>query len=261
MSELNRSNGDLILEISNVSMAFGGLLALNHVDTLVYGQQIKGIIGPNGAGKTTLFNLVTGIYEPMAGDIKLNGQSIVGLKPNEIAARGVARTFQTIRLFEGMTALENVVLGQHIHTRAGFLSAALMLPRARREEKVAVERAIELLKLVGLADKAGDVATDLPFGMQRTLEIARALAMNPTLLILDEPASGLNLTERQALVDLIRKIRDEGTTIVLVEHDMDFVMGLVDEVLVLDYGTLLAEGSPGEIRRNPAVIAAYLGEG
>lgn len=261
---MGKQNGKIappLLEICDITMTFGGLLALNRVDSLVSRHQIKGIIGPNGAGKTTLFNLVTGIYQPTSGDIKLGDESIVGLKPNEIAARGIARTFQTIRLFEGMTVLENVMLGQHTHTKAGFLGAALLLPSARREERATVSRAMELLELVGLADKAGEEATNLPFGMQRTLEIARALATSPRLLILDEPASGLSLSERQALVALIRNMRDEGTTIVLVEHDMDLVMGLVDEVLVLDYGTRLAEGPPEEIRQDPKVIAAYLGEG
>ena len=248
-----------LLEISGVTMTFGGLMALNDVSSRVYPQQIKGIIGPNGAGKTTLFNVVTGIYRPTAGDIRLKGESLVGLKPNEVAGKGIARTFQTIRLFGGMTALENVMLGRHLRTRAGFVSAGLRLPRARREEQASRAEALRLLELVGLADKADEDAVNLPFGMQRTLEIARALASRPSVLILDEPASGLNLTERQTLAALIRQLRDDGATIVLVEHDMDLVMDLVDDILVLVYGTRLAEGPPQEIQENEAVIAAYLG--
>ncbi|HFQ94029.1 MAG TPA: ABC transporter ATP-binding protein [Anaerolineae bacterium] len=248
-----------LLEISGVTMTFGGLMALNDVSSRVYPQQIKGIIGPNGAGKTTLFNVVTGIYRPTAGDIRLKGESLVGLKPNEVAGKGIARTFQTIRLFGGMTALENVMLGRHLRTRAGFVSAGLRLPRARREEQASRAEALRLLELVGLADKADEDAVNLPFGMQRTLEIARALASRPSVLILDEPASGLNLTERQSLAALIRQLRDDGATIVLVEHDMDLVMDLVDDILVLVYGTRLAEGPPQEIQENEAVIAAYLG--
>lgn len=259
MSEPERVQAPPLLTVSDVSMAFGGLLALSQVSTAVYPRQIKGIIGPNGAGKTTLFNLVTGIYQPTSGDIYLNGRSLVGLKSSDIARRGIARTFQTIRLFHGMTVLENVMLGHHIHTHTGFIGAALRLPRARREETDMRTQSLALLEMVGLADLAHEEATNLPFGLQRTLEIARALATRPLLLILDEPASGLNLTERRALIQLIRRIRDEGTTVVMVEHDMELVMGLVDEVLVLNYGTTLAEGTPEAIQQNPQVIAAYLG--
>ncbi|MEM7347316.1 MAG: ABC transporter ATP-binding protein, partial [Chloroflexota bacterium] len=214
----------------------------------------------NGAGKTTLFNIITGIYTPTQGEILFKGESINGLKPNAVSSKGIARTFQTIRLFHGMTVLENVMLGRHRHTHSGFLSAALRLPLARREEVETREHAMAMLELVDLVEYADEEATNLPFGLQRKLEIARALATNPDLLMLDEPASGLNMTESQKLVELIQQIREQGTTIVLVEHDMDLVMGLVDEVLVLVYGTPLAEGTPQEIQNNPDVVAAYLGE-
>lgn len=248
-----------LLEIEDLTMVFGGLMALNHVSCDVYPGQIKAIIGPNGAGKTTLFNLVTGIYLPTGGEIRLRGENLVGLRPSTIAARGIARTFQTIRLFEGMSVLENVMLGQHAHTHTGFLGAALGFPSARREEDAMHARGMELLELVGLADAAHSAATNLPFGLQRTLEIARALATDPSLLILDEPASGLNANESRALADLIRSIRQQGKTVVLVEHDMNLVMDLADEVLVLVHGTEVAEGTPEEIQEDRQVIEAYLG--
>lgn len=248
-----------LLEIEDLTMVFGGLMALNHVSCDVYPGQIKAIIGPNGAGKTTLFNLVTGIYSPTGGEIRLRGANLVGLRPSAIAARGIARTFQTIRLFEGMTVLENVMLGQHVHTHTGFLGAALRLPSARREEAAMHARGMELLELVGLVEAAHSEATNLPFGLQRTLEIARALATDPAVLILDEPASGLNANESHALADLIRSIRQQGKTVVLVEHNMNLVMDLADEVLVLVHGTEVAEGTPEEIQENQQVIEAYLG--
>lgn len=250
-----------LLAIKDLTMVFGGLMALNRVSCDVYPGQIKAIIGPNGAGKTTLFNLVTGIYTPTRGEIRLNGESLIGLRPSAIAKRGIARTFQTIRLFEGLSVLENVMLGQHVHTHTGFLGAAFRVPSARREEAAMRARGIELLEMVGLAEKADMEATNLPFGLQRKLEIARALATDPALLILDEPASGLNANETHALAELIRSIREQGRTVILVEHNMDLVMDLVDEVLVLVHGTEVAEGTPEEIQENREVIEAYLGAG
>ncbi len=253
-------NGQPLLEIKDVVMTFGGLMALNNVNSQVHSGQIKAVIGPNGAGKTTLFNIVTGIYKPTSGQVLLRGEDISGLKSNVVSGKGIARTFQTIRLFHGMSVLENVMLGQHRHTKTGFLGAALKFPSAQQEEKMVREKAMALLELVDLANVANEEATNLPFGMQRKLEIARALATEPALLMLDEPASGLNASEGERLVELIRQIRDQGTTVVLVEHDMDLVMGLVDDVLVLVYGTPIAEGPPQAVQQNPEVIAAYLGE-
>jgi ABC-type branched-subunit amino acid transport system ATPase component len=249
-----------LLEVQGVSMVFGGLLALNNVHTRVWPGQIKAIIGPNGAGKTTLFNIITGIYSPTQGEVLFKGEPIQGLKPNLIAARGITRTFQTIRLFRGMTVLENVMVGFHRHTRSGFLHAALRLSLARREERWMHARAMQILERMGLASMADEEATNLPFGLQRVLEVARALATQPELLILDEPASGLNESESRRLMDLLRSIREEGTTILLVEHDMELVMELAEEILVLVYGTPIAEGPPDAIRSHPEVIAAYLGD-
>jgi ABC-type branched-subunit amino acid transport system ATPase component len=249
-----------LLDVQGVSMVFGGLLALNNVHTRVWPGQIKAIIGPNGAGKTTLFNIITGIYSPTQGEVLFKGEPIQGLKPNLIAARGITRTFQTIRLFRGMTVLENVMVGLHRHTRSGFLHAALRLSLARREERWMHAQAMQILERMGLAPMADEEATNLPFGLQRVLEVARALATQPDLLILDEPASGLNESESRRLMDLLRSIRDEGTTILLVEHNMELVMELAEEILVLVYGTPIAEGPPDAIRSHPEVIAAYLGD-
>ncbi len=248
-----------ILEFDHVTKTFAGLTALHQVSGQVWPRQIKAIIGPNGAGKTTLFNLITGIYELTAGDIRFMGQSLVGLRPNEIAALGITRTFQNIKLFQHMTVLENVLVGAHTRTHTGFLAAALRLPRARREEQEVIAQGMALLNKVGIAHRAYDDATELPFGLQRKLEIARALASQPRLLLLDEPAAGLNSTETQDLVDLIRQIRDEGVTIVLVEHDMEMVMDVADEVLVLDYGEVIADAPPEAVQQDERVITAYLG--
>lgn len=253
------TNQHPLLTIDNVAISFGGLRALNGVNTHVYPGQIKAIIGPNGAGKTTLFNIITGIYTPTQGQVRFKSENIAGLKPNVVAGKGIARTFQTLRLFPNMSVLENVMVGQHRHGQTGFLGAALRLGRARLEERQIRAAATKFLDLVGLTDYAAEDATNLPFGLQRKLEIARALATHPTLLMLDEPASGLNSAESQQLVELIRLIRTQGTTVILVEHDMDFVMGMVDEVLVLVYGEVIADDPPRAIQENPDVIAAYLG--
>ncbi|MEM7537957.1 MAG: ABC transporter ATP-binding protein [Chloroflexota bacterium] len=249
-----------LLDMRGITIVFGGLTALDQVSSKVYPGQIKAIIGPNGAGKTTLFNIITGIYKPTSGHIVYNGEPIEELEPHIVASKGITRTFQTIRLFEGMTVLENVMLGRHLKTETGFLAAALKLPRARREEAVTRAAAQELLGFVDMTQYADVNATDLPFGLQRRLEIARALATEPSLILLDEPAAGLNNTESQELTDLIRKIRERGVTVILVEHDMDVVMGLVDEVLVLEYGRAIADDIPSAVQSNPEVIRAYLGE-
>ncbi len=248
-----------ILELREVTKTFAGLMAVNHVSTQVMPGQIKAIIGPNGAGKTTLYNLITGLYEITSGEILFQGESIVGLLPHQIAERGITRTFQNIKLFDNMSVLENVLVGQHSRTRTGFLAAALRTRHARQEERQAVERAMALLELVGLADLADKGATELPFGLQRKLEIARALASQPTLLLLDEPAAGLNQVEGEALAQLIRQIRDTGVTVLLVEHDMGLVMDLADEILVLDYGQAIADDLPEVVRSDEKVITAYLG--
>jgi len=256
---MDRVNGRPLLALTEVSMYFGGLVAVNRVSAQVHPGQIKGLIGPNGAGKTTLFNVISGIYEPTTGDVEFCGESVVGLEPNGVAALGITRTFQNVRLFSNMTVLENVMVGCHLQGRAGFVDAALRRRAARREEAEIEARAGALLEKVGLAERAGEMSTDLPFGLQRTLEIARALATEPKLLLLDEPAAGLNTAEKQSLAGLVRLIREEGTTMVLVEHDMEFVMGLVDELIVLDHGSVIAEGSPAEVQSDERVIAAYLG--
>jgi len=249
-----------LLELDNLTRTFGGLVAVNQVSSQVMPGQIKAIIGPNGAGKTTIYNLITGVYDVTSGDIRFQGQSICGLIPHEIAARGITRTFQNIKLFDNMTVLENIMVGQHVQTHATFFDAAFRTKAARAEERAIHQRAIELLDFVGLSDYSDSPATDLPFGLQRKLEIARALATDPALVLLDEPAAGLNNTESQELIKLIQQIRDRGVTVLLVEHDMGVVMGLADEVLVLEYGTPIADAPPNAVQNDPRVIAAYLGE-
>jgi branched-chain amino acid transport system ATP-binding protein len=248
-----------LLEVDSVTLAFGGVVALDDVSFSIDEGEILGLIGPNGAGKTTCFNVTTGIYRPTSGEVRFEGASISGHKRYSITKLGIARTFQNIRLFGAMTALENVLVGADAHHSTGVLSALFRLPVHRREEDEGHDLALEWLHFMGLQDKADEVANNLSYGDQRRLEIARALATNPKLLCLDEPAAGFNPAEKRALMDLIRRIRDRGFTVLLIEHDMRLVMGVTDRLVVLEFGRKIAEGPPRDIRDNPAVIAAYLG--
>ncbi len=253
-------SNEALLRADKVSKSFGGIDAVREVSFTVQSGQVKGIIGPNGAGKTTLFNLITGFYVADAGDIHFGTQRLNGLVPHQVAECGIARTFQNVELFDRMSVLENVMVGRHPRTRAGFIGAAFRLAHARREEDRIRNKALGILDFIGLAERADSLSSSLPFGLQRVLEIGRALATEPRLLLLDEPASGLNAAETRDLGWLIWRIRDSGVTVILVEHDMSLTMEICDEILVIDYGRTLAEGRPREIQHNPAVIAAYLGE-
>jgi branched-chain amino acid transport system ATP-binding protein len=253
------SEGRALLEVDDVTIRFGGLTALESVSFDIREGEILGLIGPNGAGKTTCFNVMTGVYQATSGRVLFDGAPLAKLKRHKITRLGIARTFQNIRLFKSMTVLENVMVGADAHSKVGFWDALLRTPRHRRSEAEATTRAKELLKLVGIRARHDELAANLSYGDQRRLEIARAMATGPKLLCLDEPAAGFNPAEKLKLMDLIRRVRDEGYTVLLIEHDMRLVMGVTDRIVVLEFGRKIAEGAPAEIRDNPAVIAAYLG--
>ncbi len=264
------ADDDILVRARSVTKRFGGLIAVNSVDFDIPRGSIVSLIGPNGAGKTTFFNMITGAYTPTSGHITFDGTPIVttkgkkvrSLKPHQVTALGIGRTFQNIRLFATMSALDNVLVGEHVHLRSTWYDAVLRTPRMRVEEERAVARAHDLLEFVGLDARAHAWARNLPYGDQRRLEIARALATSPRLLLLDEPTAGMNASETREMTDFIRRLRAElGLTVLLIEHDMRVVMGISDRVTVLDYGEVLAEGSPAEVRANPRVIEAYLGRG
>ena len=251
-----------LLEIANVTKTFGGLKAVSDVTFSLEKGRIVSIIGPNGAGKTTFFNALTGIYRPDCGSIKFNGKSLIGLRPDQIAACGISRTFQNIRLFPDMTVIENIMVGMHVHLKQSALQVLFHLPGFKKEEKEAEKKAARLMEYVGLRRVENELAKNLPYGAQRRLEIARALAADPLLLLLDEPAAGMNPQETEDVIQLFRNIRSElGITILLIEHDMRVVMNISEDICVMDYGEKIAQGPPSEIRNNTRVIEAYLGRG
>ena len=248
-----------LLEVDDVTIRFGGVTALDQVSFEIREGEILGLIGPNGAGKTTCFNVMTGVYQATSGAVRFDGTTLRKLKRHQITKLGMARTFQNIRLFRSMTALENVMVGADAHSKVGLLNALFRTPLHRRTEAETERLALELLDFVGVGGRADELAQNLSYGDQRRLEIARAMATRPKLLCLDEPAAGFNPAEKQRLMDLIRAVRDQGITVLLIEHDMRLVMGVTDRIVVLEFGRKIAEGPPAEIRDNPGVIAAYLG--
>jgi len=249
-----------LLEVSDLSKTFGGVLAVQNVSFSVEAGIVYSVIGPNGAGKTTLFNLITGVYKPNSGEIRLNGEPVTGQAPHELARKGVARTFQNLQICMNMTAIENVMVGGHLSVDRNLVKGMLRFPALRRADAVLREKAAELMAFVGVPAYLGAEASVMPYGALKRLEIARALAAQPRILFLDEPAAGFNPTETAEIDGLIRKIADSGITVVLVEHDMKMVMNISDRILVLNYGKKLTEGAARDVRRDPAVIAAYLGK-